>query len=192
MLTKLRLSLAKDFPGVMFAFLPSDMVTQILNLGCPAPIDIQVIGSDLEVTAPGESSDGKNQIMWLVPLTCVFNNRSINPTCISEVERTKAQQLGFSAHDIAQNLLVSLSGSFRLRQRSGSIQKRCQLLIALRHRSIEPTQFRTCQHACTGTNSAVAPRSCQPRLDAARKRDCSRSHYTWPRLIDIFGGVSRP
>src|ERR1700735_272989 len=45
---KLRLGLAKQFPGVMFAFLPSDMVTQILNFGLPAPIDIQVIGNDLE------------------------------------------------------------------------------------------------------------------------------------------------
>ena len=40
---QLRLSLAKDFPGVTFAFLPSDMVTQILNFGLPAPIDILVI-----------------------------------------------------------------------------------------------------------------------------------------------------
>ena len=42
----LRLQLAKQFPGVMFAFLPSDMVTQILNFGLPAPIDIQVMGLD--------------------------------------------------------------------------------------------------------------------------------------------------
>ena len=45
---KLRLNLAKQFPGVMFAFLPSDMVTQILNFGLPAPIDIQVMGNNLE------------------------------------------------------------------------------------------------------------------------------------------------
>ena len=45
---QLRLNLSKDFPGVTFAFLPSDMVTQILNFGLPAPIDIQVIGNNLE------------------------------------------------------------------------------------------------------------------------------------------------
>src|SRR5690242_7031210 len=45
---QLRLSLAKRFPGVIFAFLPSDMVSQILNFGLPAPIDIQVVGNDLE------------------------------------------------------------------------------------------------------------------------------------------------
>ena len=44
----LRISLAKEFPGVTFSFLPSDMVTQILNFGLPAPIDIQVVGNDLQ------------------------------------------------------------------------------------------------------------------------------------------------
>src|SRR6202035_3912426 len=43
----LRISLAKQFPGVTFSFLPSDMVSQILNFGLPAPIDIQVLGNDL-------------------------------------------------------------------------------------------------------------------------------------------------
>src|SRR6266699_2862797 len=45
---QLRLSLPKQFPGVTFAFLPADMVSQILNFGLPAPIDIQVVGNDLE------------------------------------------------------------------------------------------------------------------------------------------------
>src|ERR1700723_1693514 len=45
---QLRLTLPKEFPGVTFAFLPSDMVGQILNFGLPAPIDVQVVGNDLE------------------------------------------------------------------------------------------------------------------------------------------------
>src|SRR6266481_2506515 len=45
---KLRLDLPKEFPGVTFAFLPADMVSQILNFGLPAPIDIQIVGNDLE------------------------------------------------------------------------------------------------------------------------------------------------
>ena len=44
----LRINLPKEFPGVTFSFLPSDMVTQILNFGSPAPIDIQVVGNDLQ------------------------------------------------------------------------------------------------------------------------------------------------
>src|SRR5262249_39114095 len=45
---RLRLELPRRFPGVTFAFLPSDIVGQILNFGLPAPIDIQVLGNDLE------------------------------------------------------------------------------------------------------------------------------------------------
>src|SRR5207237_9466593 len=45
---QLRLSLPQDFPGVSFAFLPADMVSQILNFGLPAPIDVQVVGNDME------------------------------------------------------------------------------------------------------------------------------------------------
>src|SRR5208337_4337190 len=45
---QLRLALPKEFPGVTFAFLPADMVSQILNFGLPAPIDVQIVGNDLE------------------------------------------------------------------------------------------------------------------------------------------------
>jgi len=110
---QLRLSLAKDFPGVTFAFLPSDMVTQILNFGLPAPIDIQVIGHDLEgnrawadqVLEKVRSVPGAVDLRVQQPFDQPYLHMSI--------ERTKAQELGFSAHDIAQNLLVSLSGSFQ-------------------------------------------------------------------------------
>ena len=44
----LRLTLAAEFPGVLFSFIPADIVTQILNFGLPAPIDMQVVGRNLE------------------------------------------------------------------------------------------------------------------------------------------------
>src|SRR6516164_8367620 len=110
---QLRVTLAKEFPGVAFAFLPSDIVPQILNFGLPAPIDIQVIGQDLEgnhawaddVLRQLKSVPGTADLRIQQP----FNEPYLN----LRIERTKAQELGFSAHDIAQNLLVSLSGSFQ-------------------------------------------------------------------------------
>ena len=110
---QLRLSLAKQFPGVMFAFLPSDMVTQILNFGLPAPIDIQVIGHDLEGNRAWASQ--LMQKIKYVPGTADLRIQQPfdEPYMHLRIERTKAQELGFSAHDIAQNLLVSLSGSFQ-------------------------------------------------------------------------------
>jgi multidrug efflux pump subunit AcrB len=109
----LRLQLAKQFPGVMFAFLPSDMVTQILNFGLPAPIDIQVTGLDQEANRVWASE--LLQKIRYVPGTADLRIQQPfdQPYLHLRIERTKAQQLGFSAHDIAQNLLVSLSGSFQ-------------------------------------------------------------------------------
>src|SRR6201997_4268266 len=110
---QLRLSLAKEFPGVIFSFLPSDMVSQILNFGLPAPIDIQVIGNDLEGNRVW--ADHLMQKVRCVPGTTDLRIQQPfdNPYLHFRIERTKAQELGFSAHDIAQNLLVSLSGSFQ-------------------------------------------------------------------------------
>jgi multidrug efflux pump subunit AcrB len=111
--SQLRTTLAREFPGVMFAFLPSDMVTQILNFGLPAPIDIQVIGNNLEGNRAWASQ--LLQKVRYVPGTADLRVQQPfdEPYLHMQIERTKAQQLGFSAHDIAQNLLVSLSGSFQ-------------------------------------------------------------------------------
>src|SRR5246127_2569259 len=110
---QLRQSLASRFPGVTFAFLPSDIVTQILNFGLPAPIDIQVIGHDLE----GDRvwADHVLEKIRAVPgaVDLRVQQPFDQPYLHMSIERTKAQELGFSAHDIAQNLLVSLSGSFQ-------------------------------------------------------------------------------
>jgi multidrug efflux pump subunit AcrB len=126
---QLRLSLAKEFPGVIFAFLPSDMVSQILNFGLPAPIDIQVIGKDLEGNRVW--ADQLMEKVRYVPGTTDLRIQQPfdNPYLHLRIERTKAQELGFSAHDIAQNLLVSLSGSFQTTESHGSCSSRTQLLV---------------------------------------------------------------
>jgi multidrug efflux pump subunit AcrB len=98
---------------VTFAFLPADMVGQILNFGLPAPIDVQVVGNDLEgnrryadaLLAKSEIRSGTADLRIQQPFD--------EPYLRLRVERTKAEELGFTAHDIAQNLLVSLSGSFQ-------------------------------------------------------------------------------
>src|SRR5712675_1056580 len=110
---QLRLNLPKEFPGVTFAFLPADMVSQILNFGLPAPIDIQIVGNNLEgnrlyadtLLAKLRYVSGATDLRIQQPFD--------QPYLRLRVERTKAEQLGFTAHDVAQNLLVSLSGSFQ-------------------------------------------------------------------------------
>ena len=109
----LRLKLARQFPGVTFSFLPADMVSQILNFGLPAPIDVQVVGNKLQenrefadkLLAQLKYVDGTVDLR----IQQQFDRPELNVT----VDRTKANEVGFTQRDIASNLLVSLSGSFQ-------------------------------------------------------------------------------
>jgi len=109
----LRISLAKEFPGVTFSFLPSDMVSQILNFGLPAPIDIQVVGNDLQ----GNQAFANALLEQVKYVSGIADARIQQP--FDEpylhlwVDRTKAQQVGFNTSSIAQNVLISLGGSFQ-------------------------------------------------------------------------------
>jgi CzcA family heavy metal efflux pump len=110
---KLRGILAHDYPGVSFYMLPVDIVTQILNFGLTAPIDIQIVGSNL--TANRELAEKMLDEVRNVPgaadtrIQQPFNA----PTFTVDVDRTRAQTMGLTQKDIAQSLLVSLSGSFQ-------------------------------------------------------------------------------
>jgi len=107
---QLRMRLPQEFPSVVFGFLPADIVSQILNFGAPSPIDIQVSGPS------PKNHDIANALLaelrhvpGLVDLRLgeVFNQ----PELRVSTDRSRAQQLGISQHDVANNLLLTLSGS---------------------------------------------------------------------------------
>ncbi len=109
----LRLRLAKEFPGVLFYFPPADIVSQILNFGLPAPIDIQIVGRDVDA-----NHDFANMLMkQLSSVTGIADLRVQQPfnqpKLRIDVDRTKTIQAGMTQKDVAGNLLVSLSGSFQ-------------------------------------------------------------------------------
>jgi multidrug efflux pump subunit AcrB len=110
---ELRGVLNQDFPGVQFYDLPTDMVSKILDFGLPAPIDIQVVGRDL--LANRRFADNLLNQLKFVPGTVDLRiQQAFNqPRIHIQVNRTKAQEIGYTADDVAQNLLVSLSGSFQ-------------------------------------------------------------------------------
>src|SRR6202046_585059 len=110
---ELSIELAKDFPGVTFYFLPADIVSQILNFGLPAPIDIQILGRDLQ--ANRVFADNLLNRLKFVPGTVDLRIQQAfdQPKLHIEVDRTKAQQVGYSTRDVANNVLISLSGSFQ-------------------------------------------------------------------------------
>jgi multidrug efflux pump subunit AcrB len=109
----LRISLAKQFPGVTFSFLPSDMVSQILSFGLPAPIDIQILGNDLAGNQAYANSL-LEQVRYVSGIADVRIQQPFDqPYMHLSVDRTKAQEVGFNTQAIAQNVLISLGGSFQ-------------------------------------------------------------------------------
>ena len=110
---QLRRILGARFPGVTFYTLPVDMVTQILNFGLPAPIDIQIVGRDLYGNR-AVAEQLLNKIKH-VPGTADLRIQQPfdNPQLMVDVDRTKASQLGFQQRDVAGSLLTAMSGSFQ-------------------------------------------------------------------------------
>jgi CzcA family heavy metal efflux pump len=109
----LREYLPHHFPSVEFFFQPADIVTQILNFGLPAPIDVQIVGTNLQSNyviaqqiankmrhIPGAADVHVQQLMSL-------------PALDMQIQRTRATQVGLTAAQVAQSALLSLSGSFQ-------------------------------------------------------------------------------
>ena len=110
----LRKSLPRDFPGVIFYFLPSDIVTQILNFGLPAPIDVQFEGSDIADTRK-VANTVLNQLRHVPGLVDLrIQQPDDYPVLTVDVDRTKAAQGGYSLRDVGSSLQNLLSGSSQL------------------------------------------------------------------------------
>jgi multidrug efflux pump subunit AcrB len=110
---KLRRSLKDQYPGVTFYFLPADMVTQILNFGVPAPIDVQVEGNDVEASRVF-ADRLLSQFRGVPGLADLRIQQPFDqPKLHITVDRTKAAEGGFTQRDVANSMLVTLSGSFQ-------------------------------------------------------------------------------
>jgi multidrug efflux pump subunit AcrB len=108
---RLRTILPQKFPGTTFSFLPADIVSQILNFGLPAPIDVQVIGNNQKANY-AYATDLLKRIRTVpgiadLRIQQVFSYPQINV----EVDRTLAGEVGLTQRDTANSLLVTLSGS---------------------------------------------------------------------------------
>jgi multidrug efflux pump subunit AcrB len=109
----LRERLTREFPDGQFAFLPADIVSQILNFGLPAPLDVQVAGPEVE-------KNREYAQMLLTKLKMIPGAVDMHvqqpydyPQINVDVDRTKARLLGLTQQNVASNMLVSLSGSFQ-------------------------------------------------------------------------------
>ena len=109
----LRDVLPRRFPGVEFFFQPADIVTQILNFGLPAPIDVQIVGTDM-ASSYQIAQQIANKMRHIPGAADVHVQQLLSsPTLHLEIDRTRVTQVGLTARDVAQSVLVSLSGSFQ-------------------------------------------------------------------------------
>ena len=107
----MREQLPQLFPGTSFAFLPADIVNQILNFGAPAPIDLQVRGNNLNANFE-YATNLLNRIRKIPGVADARIQQSTkNPTFNIDVDRTRAQYVGLTERDVVNSLTVNLSGS---------------------------------------------------------------------------------
>ena len=107
----LREQLPRQFPGMTFAFLPADIVSQILNFGAPAPIDLQIRGANL----PANFDYAGKLLAKIKRIPGVADARiqqsPNNPSFNIDVDRTRAQYVGLTERDVTNSLVVNLAGS---------------------------------------------------------------------------------
>jgi multidrug efflux pump subunit AcrB len=111
---RLRNELPKLFPGVTFSFLPADIVSQILNFGAPAPIDLQVRGNNLD--ADFQYANELLSVIRHVPgvADARIQQSSRAPAFDVTIDRTRAQYTGVTAADVTNSLVVNLASSLQV------------------------------------------------------------------------------
>jgi len=111
---KLRTALKAGFPGVGFYFQPADIISQVINFGIPAPIDVQVLGNNLQAT--GEVARKLEAAMQQIPGAVDVRLKQVvdSPGFRVDVDRMRAARLGLNQQTVANGLLVALSGNGQL------------------------------------------------------------------------------
>lgn len=188
----LRLRLASEFPGVETSFIPADIVTQTLNFGLPAPIDIQVAGRNL-VANRQFAAKLLTRVAQVPGVVDAHIHQPFNqPVLHMETDRTMAIQTGFTQRDLATNLLISLSGSsqtaptFWVNPATG-----VSYPVA-----IQTPQYRVDSLQDLGSIPVGAPGARPQEMQAfasisRRSSMATVSHYNAQPVIDIYGSVQR-
>jgi multidrug efflux pump subunit AcrB len=187
---RLRTILPQRFPDLVFFFQPADMVSQILNFGLPAPIDVQVIGRD-----PKNVEVARDLVRRIAAIPGAVDVRLQQvvdtPTIGIDVDRRLAKQLGFTERDVASSLLVSLSGiaqiapSYWLNLKNG-------VNYAV---GVQTPQYRIDSIDALNSTPISVPGLPRPQLlanIAATQRDVQPaviSHYNVQPVLDVLTGV---
>jgi multidrug efflux pump subunit AcrB len=188
----LRIALSKQFPGVTFSFLPSDMFSQILNFGSPAPIDIQVLGNDQEGNQRYANAL-LEQIKYVPGIADARIQQPFDqPYMHLWVDRTKAQEVGFNTQAIAQNVLISLGGSFQTSPTYWLDPKnRVSYQVSTQTPQYRVTTLQDLANMPITGPTPNAPPSLLASFASVQRGSGTAvvSHYNIQPAIDIFGAV---
>ncbi len=187
----LRARLPDEFPGTTFYFLPADMVSQILNFGLPAPIDIQIEGGNIQSDHDiAERLLGQiHQVSGLADLH--IQQPDNYPTLNVDVNRTKALQAGFTEDRIADNVLNTLSGSFQLNPmffvnwKNGVVYNMVAQTPQYRVQSIQDVQNIPISGGSSGHPAILGDFASTSRSGEL----AVVSHYNTRRVVDIYGAT---
>ncbi|WP_321817225.1 MULTISPECIES: efflux RND transporter permease subunit [unclassified Paraburkholderia] len=196
----LRKQLPKAFPGVTFAFLPADIVSQILNFGLPAPIDIQIVGNKLAANrvVADDLLAKLRHVRGLVDAR--IQQPGDAPAINIDVDRTRAMQAGMQQRDVAQNLLIALSGSsqttpnFWLDPKNGVSYP---LMVMMPQYDMNSLQALSNLPLTGSSTSAKSPGGAAPVQNllgslgtfSRATQQAVVSHYNVQPVLDIFGAV---
>jgi CzcA family heavy metal efflux pump len=188
---RLREKLPREFPGTTFYFLPADIVTQVLNFGLPAPIDVQIEGSDIDANreVAARMLEGITQVPGVADahIQQAFDYPAFDIT----VDRTKAAQAGYAERDVANSVLNSLSGSFQitptffLNWQNGVSYNLVAQTPQYAVQSLQDLQ-NTPLNAATATHPEILADVAS--LQRANEME-EISHYNIRRVVDIYAAV---
>ena len=191
---KLRHALAQEFPGTMFYFLPADIVSQTLNFGIPAPLNVQVVGRDQnknrEIAA--QLAEKIRRIPGAVDVR--VQQPADLPKLKFDIDRTKAARMGLSERDVANSVLLSLTGN-------GQVQPTywlnpgpgIQYLVNVRAPEMALDSMNALQSLpITANHPGRADGQVLANLATVSRTFSAPvfSHYNAVPVIDVFGGVS--
>ncbi len=191
-ISDLREKLPQRFPGVQFFFQPADIVTQILNFGTPAPIDVEVTGMNQR----GNYLIGEklaSEFRHIPGAVDVHVQQAFdNPTLFMEIDRARAQSVGMQSRDVAQNVLVSLSSSFQTAPAFWLDPKNgVEYNVAVQEPQYRVENYQALQNTPI---SGSAPGS-RPQIlgnlvtTSTTARPAEISHYTTQPMINIYAAV---
>ncbi len=189
---RLRETLPHRFPGVQFFFQPADIVTQILNFGTPAPIDIEIIGHSQHGNYL-VAQQLANEIRHIPGAVDVHVHQAFDdPTLHMDIDRTRAQSVGLQAKDVVQNVLVSLSSSFQTAPTFWlNPQNGVSYQVAVQTPQYRIASYQELENTPITASTAGAPPQILGNLvrNSTTARAAEVSHYNVQPMINLYASV---